>query len=769
MLLSYNWLKQLLPCLRKIPPQRTLKFLRAGIANVEGFEKLNKKLNNKIVVGKIIDITDHPNANKLSLVAVSIGRKKVVKVICGASNIEKGQKVPIALNGAILPNNQVIKSSIIRGVKSNGMLCSEKELGIGPDAKGICIFPKHFKIGQTVIGALGLNDVIFNIENKSITHRPDLFNHLGFAREISAYLDFRFDDKIGRRRIKTMVKKPEIALDIKIQEENICSRYMAVIFDGIKICPSPQWMQNRLRNLGIQPINNIVDIMNYTMLEMGQPLHAFDFDKIFTTKNKKIKQIVVRKARAGEKFSALNEQQYELTKEDIVIADDNGPIALAGLIGGGKSAINKNTKKIIIESANFNPITLRRTSWRLGLRTEAVLRFEKGLPVVFTEMGISRAIQLVRKITGAKIVNKIYDVKNQNALIAPNKRHNIIFNFERAKKFIGADILDEKIIKILKNLNCKIRKINNKAISVVAPNYRTDITIFEDLIEEVTRIHGLDKIIAKPIRVDLIGHCFNPEFEIEKNLKQLLWACGFDEVYNYAFTNEKTFIKIKNPLNYKQQYLRKSLIPGLIDNAIKNTVHFPEFNIFEIGKVFTPKEEKKIAGLIYAPQDKDIFFAAKGVIELIFRSIGAKLSNIDYRGSGIYFNKKTIGEINIFQKKFIVFEMDIKSLLNFQNLTKRYIPISSYPPIKRDLAFLIETKYTWKEVFNAIIKIDPLIKSIDLFDVFMDKKFGNKRNLAFHIIYQSPLKTLISKKVDKIQEDIIKVMRKKFNAQLRNF
>ncbi len=765
MLLSYNWLKQLLPSLRKVPAEKMLKFLRAGIANAEGFKKLDKELNNKIVIGEIINITNHPNADKLHLVVVNIGKEKI-KVVCGAPNIEKRQKVPIALNGSVLPNNQVIKPSIIRGVKSNGMLCSEEELGIGSDAKGICIFPEYFKVGQPIVNALELNDIIFDIENKSMTHRPDLFNHLGFVREISAYLNLKFDDEIKKTRNKNIIKKQDTRLDIKIQEENICSRYMAVVLDNVTISLSPQWMQNRLRNLGVKPINNVVDIMNYVMLEMGQPLHAFDFDKIST--NKKSKQIIIRKARPGEKILALNEQQYELTKDDIVIVGNNRPIALAGLIGGQESGINNNTKKIIIESANFNPVSVRRTAWRLGLRTEAVLRFEKGLPLVFAEIGISRAIQLIQEIIGAKVVSKIYDVKDKRGLVLLNKHHNIIFNFERARKFIGTDILDKEIIKILKNLNCKICKIDSKSISVTPPNYRTDLTIFEDLIEEIIRIYGLDKILAKPIKADLEANSFGLEFVLEKNLKQLLRGCGFDEVYNYAFTNEKTFVKIANPLNTKQQYLRKSLVPGLINNAIKNIAYFSEFNIFEIGKVFVPKEEKRLAGLVYT-QDKDIFFATKGVIDLIFKSLGIKLSSIDYKDSDIYFGKRVIGQINIVQDKFVVFEIDIKFLLNFQNLTKKYIPISPYPPIKRDLAFLIETKYKWKEIFETIINVNPLIKSIDLFDIFVDKKFGNKRNLAFHIIYQSPSRTLTSEEINEIQKNIIEIMKKRFYAQLRDF
>ena len=767
MLLSYNWLKQILPSLRRIPPEKMLKFLRAGIANAEGFKELDRELNNKIVVGEIIDITNHPDANKLHLVTVNIGKEKM-RVVCGASNIRKGQKVPIALSGAILSKNQVIKSSVIRGVKSNGMLCSEEELGIGSDAKGICIFPEYFKTGQTIINALDLKEVIFNIENKSMNHRPDLFNHLGFVREISAYLNLELKDKIKEVKVKDVAKKVDTDLDIKIQTENICSRYMAVVLDDIKICSSPQWMQNRLRNLGIQPINNVVDIMNYVMLEMGQPLHAFDFDQISAINSKKSKQITIRKARLGEKIFALDEQQYELTKSDIVIADNSGPIALAGLIGGQGSAINNDTKKIIIESANFDPVGIRRMAWRLGLRTEAVLRFEKGLPLVFTEIGIFRAIQLMQEIVGVKVVSKIYDIKNQKGIVGLDKHHNIIFNFEQARKFIGTKVLDKEIIKILKNLNCKICKINSESVSVTPPKYRTDLTIFEDLIEEVIRIHGLDKIIAKPISTDIEAHCFGKEFILEKNLKELLQGCGFDEVYNYAFTSEKTFIEISNPLNTKQQYLRKSLIPGLIDNAIKNIAYFSEFNIFEIGKVFTPKEEKKIAGLVYT-KDKDIFCIAKGVVDLIFKELGIKLSNIDYKDSDIYVNKKIIGQISIVKDKFVAFEMDIKSLLNFQNLIKKYVPISSYPPIKRDLAFLIEVKYTWKEIFETIIQINTLVKSIDLFDVFVDKKFGDKRNLAFHIIYQSSTRTLKSEEIDKIQKDIIEVIEKKFNAQLRNF
>jgi len=760
MLLSYNWLKEFLPDLQK-SPEKMVNFLSKHIAQVEGFKRLSLGLNNKIVIGEILEINNHPNADKLHLVLVNIGKEKL-RLVCGAPNIEKGQKVPVALPGATLQDNIIIKPSVIRGIESEGMLCSERELGIGTDDKGIYILPEDFIIGQPLIKALNLDDILFDIENKSITHRPDLFNHWGFAREIKAGLDLK--SKIKEPKMVILREKQErLKINIKIQKPNICSRYMAIAMDNIVVRPSSQEIQNRLQNLGIQSINNVVDIMNYVMLEVGQPLHSFDFDQISVSKTQS--QITIRNAQNKEKFLALDKEKYKLQKDDIVIANHQGPIALAGLMGGKNSGISNDTQRIIIESANFSPASVRRTAWRLGLRTEAVLRFEKGLPLVLANFGFYRAIHLLQKLTGAKVASRVYDIKFS---LGPSKIFPIVFKFNYAEKFIGSKIPDQKIIKILRGLNCKIKKKNKDNILVIPPDYRPDLITFEDLIEEVIRIHGLDKIEPTPIKALLKPLCFSREFVLERKIKQILIACGFDEVYNYAFTSQKGSVRIVNPLNSEQGYLVESLKPGLIKNALKNIANFSEFSLFEIAKIFNPEEKRKVAGLLYA-ENKEMFSRAKGVLELIWRELGISLSKISYKDSNIYLGKNKLGRIDVAQNKFVVFEMDIDILSAQQKLVKKYSEISLYPLVKRDLGFLIETKYTWKEVFEIIIKMNPLIKSIDLFDVFVDKKFGNKRNLAFHIIYQSLARTLTSKEIDKIQKDIIGVMKKKFNAQLRDF
>ena len=766
MLLSYNWLKEFLPDLRK-SPEEMVDFLSKHVAQVEGFKKLSLELNNKIVVGEILEINNHPNADKLHLVLVDIGKEKL-KIVCGAHNIEKGQKVPLALPGAILHGNITIKTSMIRGAESRGMLCSEKELGIGTDDKGIYILSEDFKIGQSLIKALNLDDILFEIENKSITHRPDLFNHWGIAREIKAGLGLK--SKIKEPKMAVLRGKQErLKVNIKIQKPNICSRYMAVVMDNIVVKSSSLEMQNRLRNLGIQPINNVVDIMNYVMLEVGQPLHSFDFDQISV--NKAQPQIIIRNAQNKEKILALDQEKYELQKNDIVIANQKGAIALAGLIGGKNSGINDNTQRIVIESANFSPAGVRRTAWRLGLRTEAVLRFEKDLPLVLADFGLYRAIYLLQELIGAKIASRIYDVKSSS--LSP-KTFSIIFNFNRAEKFIGSKVSDQKIIKILQDLNCQIKKKSKEDILVVPPVYRPDLTLFEDLIEEIVRINGLDKIEPKPIKALLRPICFSSQFILERKIRQILIACGFDEVYNYAFTSQKGSAKITNPLNSEQNYLVESLKPGLIKNALKNIANFSEFNLFEVAKIFNPEEKRKVAGLLYA-ENKQIFSRAKGVLELIWRELGISLSKIIYKDSNIYLGKEKLGQIDVAQNKFVVFEMDINILLAQQKLVEKYSKISSYPLVKRDLAFLLDKKYTWLDISKVVSKINPLIKYLELFDVFdcSDHKKGanleGKKSMAFHIIYQSMERTLNTKEIDKIQKEIIKVLQEKFGGQLRNF
>lgn len=776
MKLSYKWLQELTST--KKSPEKLAELLNMHVGSVEKVEDLSKELK-KIVVGEIIEIKPHPSADKLQLVQAKtlVGNKtKKFEVVCGALNIAVGQKVPLALAGARLADGSILKASTIRGVKSAGMLCAEDELGIGDDHTGIYILDSKAKLGRMITSVLGLDDFVFEIENSSISHRPDLFNHYGFSREISAITNSKFKIKNSELRITNKkLNKSKQQIKIKIEDKKLCPRYMAVVMDNITIAPSPEWMQSRLRSLGIRPINNVVDISNYVMMELGQPLHTFDKDKIS-------QGIIVRRGKKGEKLLALDGKKYNLITDDIVIADSKGPIAIAGVMGGEVSGVNELTKTIIIESANFNPVSVRRTSWRLGLRTDSVLRFEKGLPLDFAKIGLLRAIELIQEIARGRVVNHIYDEKSVEASRRLKYIRKIDFDFNKARTFIGSSEIENKEMTfILKQLGCDIKTKENK-IKVSIPVHRTDLTLFEDLVEEIVRIYGAEKITPSPVMAEITPPQVNPKYMLEKELKNILVACGFDEVYNYSFYSKEDknnifssgkHLEIENPLNPNQQYLRMSLIPGLIKNAEKNDPCFSEFKLFEIGNVFALQEKKKIAGLIRG-EEKELYFVIKGVIELIFDRLGIDMDKIKYREqqssiTDIAFGKTRLGSFGLVRDAIGVFELDFKTLLRLRTKAKLYSLISQYPPIKRDLAFLIDNSVLWGDIIASIKNINSLINKTELFDVYKSKRFGNKRNIAFHIIYQSSKRTLTVEEVDKIQKKIIKTLEKKFKAQLRNF
>jgi len=799
MKLSYEWLKQLLPGLKK-SPQQLGEILSMQIAEVEEIFKLSQGLE-KVIVAEIIKIKPHPRADKLQIVVVNNGKAKQ-EIVCGASNIKDGQKVPLALSGAVLPakkgagrpNGMEIKSAVIRGIKSNGMLCSEDELGLGSDKEGILILPSNLKSGQSLIKALKLDDTILDVENKSLTHRPDLFNHIGFAREIGVVLNIK--PKIKDLKLKSSSNKSPI--QIKVEDKKLCPRYMAVVMDDIKTAPSPDWLQTRLRNLGMKPINNVVDITNYILTEIGQPLHAFDADKIEENK------IIIRRAKANEKLLALDGQEYKLSNDNLVIADSKKPVALAGIIGGELSGITDSTKRIVIESANFDSANIRRSAWNLALRTEAVVRFEKGLPMVFPELGLARAIELIQDLAKGKVISKIYDEKSNEVNKALKQKKEIIFDPAKARIFIGADIKDQQIIKILKGLGAQV-KIKGKKLSVILPAHRPDLNIFEDLVEEVVRIYGAEKITPLPILAELQPVEQTKEYHLNNRLKNILIGLGFDEVYNYAFADEKAikyfgkkenYREVTNPLNEEQQYLRQSLIPGLVENSIKNSQNYSEFKIFEVGRVFNPQEKTKVAGLIFEKETKkkidqgDVYakscenkcFIAKSIVEQILQTIiGGRANqiekqireNIDYQPKAlnkiiVLFNKKEIGFVGEKDSQTGYFELDFNELSKLVGV-REFSRSSSYPLVKRDLAFLIDKKYDWLELCNEIYKIDQLIKEIKFQDTFENKRFGSKYNRAFHITYQAGDRTLKSKEVKVIEEKIIKMMKEKFQAQLRDF
>ena len=932
MKLSYCWLKELLGNI-KISPEEMAEILDLHLAETEVKKLSNLNLKN-ILVGEIVNLEPHPNADRLKVAIINLGKKyKELKIVCGAPNIKKGQKVPVVLPGSKLPNGLEIKKTTIRGVQSEGMLCAEDELGLGKDHAGILILDGSAKTGESLKKVFELDDTIFEIENVSLTQRPDLFSHQGIAREIRAFLKEKPKIKYQKLKIKNTNKKLKNILKIENKDENSCLRYMAVIIDEVKIGPSPLWMQNKLKNLGLRPINNVVDITNYICLETGQPLHAFDYDKL------EGKSIIVRKAKKTEKIKALDGKEYELNENDLVIADRKKPVALAGIMGGEKSGVTELTKTVVIESANFEPINIRKTSKRLNLSSESSLRFEKGLPVYFAEAGLLRAIELMIKLTGGRVVSKIYDLITPLAQARLTKKRKILINLKKIKKIIGEEIGDKEILEILKFLGFEIKKIdlnkeliklakgqigkpykygastfieapdifdcsslvhwlyrkigielprisieqagygekveknnlktgdlifskrksdnlifkkNRKSdfpkeflqgighvgivlnkdkiiyassskkkvvikklntylsqnfviakriikdkigLLITVPDFRPDIKIQEDLVEEIVRLFGIEKIHPQPIKGLIKTGDASEMFLLKREIKNILTGLGFDEIYNYSFSSLPNEFEVINPMNPEQRYLRKSLLPGLIGNYKKNLSFFKDFRIFEVGKVFFKEKRASqkdyLAGLINedkprrqrvgapieASEEKN-YWLAKGVIETFLEKIGLTKEKINYQlvddsfykqKTLVFYEKEVIGFLGLAEDNFSVFEFDLEKLFSLPKKEKTFRPISSYPAVMRDLAFLFDKNIKWQEIYQKIRKIDPLIQEIEIFDVFESEKFEGKKNIAFHIVYQSMTKTLTSEEVEEIQKKIIETIEKDFKGQLRNF
>ncbi len=767
MKLSYNWLKKHIKDLPK--PEKLVDLINTRIANVEEIIKPAQGLEN-ILVAQITNLKKHPNADKLQLVDLKtkLNKKEVdLRVVCGAFNIKKGDKVPLALPGSKIADGTMIKSQTIRGKKSKGMLCAEDELGVGDDHTGILILDKDTKIGQDVSQALGLEDIILDVENKSITNRPDLFSYVGFAREIAAALGKKLDFKYPTYKDK----KDKKDIKIEIKDKKGCKRYMAVVLDNIEVKESPDWLKSFLRSYGLKPINNIVDATNYVLIAIGQPLHAFDRDKI------KKDKIIVRKAKNHEKISCLDNKNHKLGLKDTVIADSKRAIAIAGVVGGRATSIDKNTKSIVIESACFDPVSIRKTSRKIDSRTDSAIRFEKGLPLKFCEYGMYKAIELIKQLANGKVKSKIIDKKQEKI----KKNKEIVFKPESLRILVGAQIKNSDIKTILKNLGCKVNFKKDKFF-IVTPAWRNDLNIFEDIVEEVLRIYGLENVDPTPIKTFLKPTVLSKDLGLVKRIKNILIGGGFDEVINYSFYNEKdnnkTFndlqeISLANPVSSKEYLLRNSLLPLLFKNIKENSEYFNKCKIFEIGKIYykeknKQKEKRKIAGVVKT--DKKPFFKAKAGVDLILNRL-----NIEYH---LKAKKNKLAQVLCHDKNLGIcgeknnigfFQLDFETIINLYKKDKTYKKISPYPIFKRDLAFLVDKSINWGDIKNDVMSVSNLIQDVILFDLFEGKKLGNKRNLAFHIVYQSSKKTLKSEKIDEIQKKIIKKVENKFNAKLRDF
>ncbi|MFZ4632046.1 MAG: phenylalanine--tRNA ligase subunit beta [Patescibacteria group bacterium] len=809
MYISLNWLKDFVKIPAKIDAAEISRELTNHTVEVEGFVNQAEQFD-KVVVGRVLEVKKHPNADRLRLALVDVKTKKL-NIVCGAPNLAEGQLVPVALVGAILPGNFEIKESEIRGEKSCGMICAEDELGIGKNHEGIIVLPENSKVGEAFTKYLKADDIILEVDNKSLSNRPDLLSHYGIARELGVIFDLALKpyEKIIDKKIKFLSDK-ENKLEVKVADHEASPRYMAIKIDGIEIKESPVWLKNKLIAVNQKPINNIVDLTNFIMLECGQPLHAFSADKV--------EKILVRYANKNETVETLDEKERHLNEDDLVISDGKNALAIAGIMGGKDSGIKNETTSIILESANFKAAMIRKSSQKLGLRTEASSRYEKSLDPELTEVALFRFLTLLKEICpDYKIGSSLIDLNQTKKEV---KEINLDLNWLTKK--IGQEIPHDRVIKTLKQLGFGVHDEKAEIILVSIPSWRAtkDVSAKEDLVEEILRIYGYDNIVSQLPTETLSLPEANEEKLLERKIKNILsLRHGLSEVYNYSFVGEEqlkklnidffNYLKLANPLTDIQTMLRQTLVPGLVANVKTNQAKANTLSFFEFGSVFfnapgslkkeaagdgvLPYQEKHL-GLVIAADDGDLLLNLKGIINNMLKNLinydleleflvpselptwadknavaSIKLFNEDL-GVVAMLSKEAINNVNL-KKKIAIAELNYNIIFNLVSglETKSFKELSKYPTVVRDLAFVLNEKILYNEVKSEMINFNSLIKEVELFDIYSGNKLAaDEKSLAFHISLISEEKTLTTEEVDEVINNLIKHLGEKFEAKLRD-
>ncbi len=796
MLVSLQWLNQYVDIKDKSIDELENALTMIG-QEVEAIEEKGKFLDN-VVVGQVVEYGRHPEADKLSLCKVDVG-EEVLQIVCGAPNHKEGDKVAVAKIGAVLGGDFKIKKAKIRGIESRGMMCSEVELGIGQESDGIIILSEDAPIGEELRKYMEIADVVFELE---ITpNRPDCLSHIGIARELAAY--YGQTVKYPQINLKEVVEKVEDNISVEIEAKDLCHRYCARIVKGVDIKESPKWLKNRLQSVGIRAINNIVDITNYLLMEYGHPLHAFDLDKLESDK------IVVRKAKNGEKIVTLDDIERELNDEELLICDNNKPIALAGIMGGANTEVDKNTKNILIEVAHFTPENIRLSSKRLGLASDSSYRFERGIDIEDSYTVINRAAELMTSLGGGEVLSGIAD-----QYIEKYESKPVSMSFTRLNSFVGKEIPKEKVTSILEGLELKVEKQGEDSILIYPTTFRTDIVCEADIFEEVIRMYGFENIEPKMPEESIQSGSTSDALLKVKSLKYLLKEIGLQEVINYSFLPKDSMDKIKwskenlleiiNPINEDMSVMRKTLIYSLLatvrDNFNRNIY---DLNIFEVSKVFEkteekhPLEEMRVAFAIAGKKDKFLwepkprsydFYDIKSYVEDLFDGIGFVPSHIERstqatfhpgRAADVFVGKDyigTFGEIHpdvvenmgISKEKVYIAEFDINKIFKYAKDKRKYKKIAKYPAIQRDLAIVLADNVLIGDMIKDINKAGNLIEKVELFDIYKGEQLGNdKKSVAISITFRDQKKTLKDEEINKLMEKILGIVEKKYNGELR--
>ena len=802
MKISLNWLKNYVELTKT--PEELAKILTMAGLEVEEIETLGN-IPEGVVVAKILSRDKHPNSDHLSICQVDAGNGNVYQIVCGAPNCDAGKVVPLATLGTVFKEEDgsdfVIKKAKLRGVESFGMMCSARELGIGSDHDGLMILPEDWTLGESLASHIE-KDTVYTVE---ITpNRPDWLSHWGVARDVWALCG-------GKRSFPEFTLKEPAAVTedwsglVKVEAPDLCSEYTARVIRGVKVQESPEWLKKRLEAVGIRPINNIVDITNFVMMELGEPLHAFD------TRFLKGKQIVVRRAADQEKIVALDGKTYELTNDMLVIADSEKPVAIAGIMGGEYSGVLEDTTEVLLESAYFNPTSVRLTSRKLSLSSDASYRFERGVDPEMIKTASDRACSLILELAGGELVSNLIDVCE-----AKPERRKIACVFAKINSLLGLDLTGDAMVEIFRKLELEVSDITEKGCIVTVPGFRQDLKENADLSEEVARIYGLDNLPRARVAARQ-AHDYSEDAHAPiEQLRNELIAAGLDDTVNVSMLDEKTcltdptfeaadLLKMNNPISLDLAVLRPSILPGLLSCVKYNVAHKnTDLALFEIGHVFCanpakyPEERDELAIIMTGKSHPERysaeravnfdFYDIKGVLESVLE--GRRLKDYTFKAAeDPRFTKGICAELIIDGKRAGVLGklhdkmtkgmrittpvfaavIELDKFFGAAVLNTDYVPLSSFPSTSRDVAFLAHEELDNEQVLSFIAsqKIPNLV-DVQLFDIFMGQplKEGEK-SMAYTLTFQAMDRTLTDAEVNTAHEKLRKALSEKLKVERR--
>jgi phenylalanyl-tRNA synthetase beta chain len=803
MIVSYNWLKEFVDF--DLPPEELSHRLTMAGLEVDAMDYLGAGLDT-VIVARLESVEPHPDADRLTLCQVATG-SDILPVVCGATNHKAGDLIALAQVGSVLPGDFKIKKGKIRGQISMGMLCSEKELGLAEDSAGIMILSPGLSLGQPVFEALGLKDVRFEL---GLTpNRPDCLSIIGVAREVAAI--------VGRPLQIAHIAPVEDgapcsdSASVSLEERGLCPRYAIRLIRGVKIGPSPEWLVRRLEAVGMRSINNVVDVTNLMLMELGHPLHAFDFNLL------RDQRIVVRRANDGASFTTLDGQQRLLCADDLVICDGQGPVALAGIMGGENSEVGPETTDILLESAYFNPATIRRTSKRLGMHTEASHRFERGADVDMVPIALDKAAALIVEVAGGTLAQGMIDCYSE-----PLPERQLTLDVAKVDKVLGLKLASDDILSLLRSIALEAQPApdrENGILYVEIPAFRPDLEREIDLIEEIARLHGYDQIpVTMPVS-RMICHRPAPQQRLVRQLRDAMVAGGFAEIINYSFiapewdrlnlaTDDcrRQNVRILNPLTEDQSVMRTSLVPSMLESIARNRAYRSlDLRLFELRPVFQPRDGEELPqeslrlcaaicgrreplGWAQTAEEVD-FFDLKGQLESLLAGFrlgpvrwdSSQSENFYHPGKSCMLRHSSgllgsIGEVHpqvlehfeIDQPVYLL-DLDLSAFFAAMVTGRNFQAISRFPDVCRDSALLVDNQVSVEQVFAVIDQVrGPLVEDYTLFDMYRGPGIADdKKSLAIRVRYRSADKTLTEEEITTGHERIVKALKKQLGAEIR--